>query len=474
MNGYVYLVGAGPGDEGLITKKAIECLQKADIVLYDRLLNQNLLRYTKATCELVYCGKMPTNHIMRQEMINAHLLQSAKEGKIVVRLKGGDPSIFGRVGEEAAALAAENIPYEIVPGITSSIAASAYAGIPLTHRDYSNSVTLLTGHTKGPIQDHVNYNSLLNSDTVAFYMGIKNLPTICENLLQTGRKKDTPVAVIEWGTTGRQRVVTGTLSTIVDIVNKEHISNPSMTIVGDVVSLRKQIAWKERKPLHGKKVLLASSSNKTSKAEQQLQEAGAETYQIPTFKKRDYTLTQEQLREIFDAKRLVFCSADSVAILLQSCAQHRKDIRSLQGVLQHMNHAAEEALMKYGLFSEQASFSTKPTVYLGRNINRIAVIQEKIGAGSYIMTHEYQIDHRFDEIHTRMLSEFTWDSIVFEGRAAIDTFIAEVKRLGFMRIVNLPFSYTDEQTLQYANKIGLQNIDSELQAIFNEKEVNTQ
>ena len=131
MNGYVYLVGAGPGDEGLITKKAIECLKRADIVLYDRLLNPFFLSYTKQTCELMYCGKMPKNHIMRQEMINAHLLQFAKEGKIVVRLKGGDPSIFGRVGEEAETLAAANIPYEIVPGITSSIAASSYAGIPL-------------------------------------------------------------------------------------------------------------------------------------------------------------------------------------------------------------------------------------------------------------------------------------------------------------------------------------------------------
>lgn len=130
MNGYVYLVGAGPGDEGLITKKAIDCLKRADIVLYDRLLNPNFLSYTKPTCELIYCGKMPQNHTMRQEMINAHLLQFAKEGKIVVRLKGGDPSIFGRVGEEAETLAAADIPYEIVPGITASIAASSYAGIP--------------------------------------------------------------------------------------------------------------------------------------------------------------------------------------------------------------------------------------------------------------------------------------------------------------------------------------------------------
>ncbi|EOP76812.1 uroporphyrinogen-III C-methyltransferase [Bacillus cereus VDM006] len=474
MNGYVYLVGAGPGDEGLITKKAIDCLKKADVVLYDRLLNQNLLRYTKPTCELVYCGKMPTNHIMRQEMINAHLVQFAKEGKTVVRLKGGDPSIFGRVGEEAAALAAENILYEIVPGITSSIAASAYAGIPLTHRNYSNSVTLLTGHTKGAISDQVNYSALLNSDTIAFYMGVKNLPVICENLLQTGRKKDTPVAVIEWGTTGKQRVVTGTLSTIVDDVKKEQISNPSMTIVGEVVSLRKQIAWKEHKPLHGKKVLFASATNKTSILAQKLQAAGAEIHQIPTFKKQEYMLTAEQLSEVFEANRLVFCSAESVALLFQSCAQHQKDIRSLKATLQYMNAATQKALMQYGLLSLPATLSNETTVYLGRNINRIAIIQEKIGAGSYIMTHEYKIDHRFDEVHSRTLTEFAWDSIVFEGRAAIDTFITEVNRLGFTDILNLPFSYIDEPTLQYANKVGLHHIDYQLQTIINEKRVITQ
>ncbi|MFJ8530841.1 uroporphyrin-III C-methyltransferase [Bacillus sp. NPDC094106] len=474
MNGYVYLVGAGPGDEGLITKKAIDCLKKADVVLYDRLLNQNLLRYTKPTCDLVYCGKMPTNHIMRQEMINAHLIQSAKEGKTVVRLKGGDPSIFGRVGEEAAALAEENISYEIVPGITSSIAASAYAGIPLTHRNYSNSVTLLTGHTKGAISDQVNYSALLNSDTIAFYMGVKNLPVICENLLQTGRKEDTPVAVIEWGTTGKQRVVTGTLSTIVDHVKKEQISNPSMTIVGEVVSLRKQIAWQEHKPLHGKKVLFVSATSKTSIMSQKLQAAGADIYQIPTFKKQEHQLTSEQLCEIFKANRLVFCSPESIGILLQSCVQHQKDIRSLQATLQYMNVATQKELMQYGLLGAPATCSTETTVYLGRNINRISVIQERIGAGSYIMTHQYNIDHRFDEVHSRTLTEFTWDSIFFEGRAAIDTFITEVKRLGFTDIMKLPFSYIDEPTLQYANKVGFHHIDDQLQAIINDKEVITQ
>lgn len=471
MNGYVYLVGAGPGDEGLITKKAIDCLKRADIVLYDRLLNPTFLSYTKQTCELIYCGKMPKNHTMRQEMINVHLLQFAKEGKIVVRLKGGDPSIFGRVGEEAETLAAANIPYEIVPGITASIAASSYAGIPLTHRNYSNSVTLLTGHSKGPLTDHGKYNSSHNSDTIAYYMGIKNLPTICENLLQAGKKEDTPVAVIEWGTTGKQRVVTGTLATIVHNVKTENISNPSMTIVGDVVSLRNQIGWKEHKPLHGKKVLFASATNKESSIKQMLQESGAEIYQIPTFQKEEYTLTSEQINEIFSVDRLVFCSAESVEILMQSCSKHHKDIRSLQAELQYMNLPVQEKLMQYGLLSRPAAFSSNTTIYLGRNINRIAFIQEKIGAGSYMMTHEYTIDNRFDEIHSRMLSEFSWDSIVFEGRASIDTFLEEVKRLGFMHVLTLPFSYTDVPTLHYANKVGLHNIDHQLQEIIMKKDM---
>ncbi|MED0971052.1 uroporphyrin-III C-methyltransferase [Bacillus paramycoides] len=471
MNGYVYLVGAGPGDEGLITKKAIDCLKRADIVLYDRLLNPTFLSYTKVTCELIYCGKMPKNHTMRQEMINAHLLQFAKEGKTVVRLKGGDPSIFGRVGEEAETLAAANIPYEIVPGITSSIAASSYAGIPLTHRNYSNSVTLLTGHSKGPLTDHGKYNSSHNSDTIAYYMGIKNLPTICENLLQAGKKEDTPVAVIEWGTTGKQRVVTGTLSTIVHVVKNENISNPSMTIVGDVVSLRNQIAWKERKPLHGKKVLFSAATNKESSIKQMLQECGAEIYQIPTFKKKEYTLTSEQINEIFSVDRLVFCSAESIEILMRSCSKHHKDIRSLHAELQYMNLSVQEKLTQYGLLSKPAQFSSHSTIYLGRNINRIAFIQEKIGAGSYMMTHEYTIDNRFDEIHSRMLSEFSWDSIVFEGRASIDTFLAEVKRLGFMHILTLPFSYTDVPTLHYANKVGFHNVDHPLQDIITNKDM---
>lgn len=244
-----------------------------------------------------------------------------------------------------------------------------------------------------------------------------------------------------------------------------------MTIVGDVVSLRNQIAWKECKPLHGKKVLFASATNKTSSMVQKLQEAGAEIYQIPTFKKEEYTLTFEQINEIFNVDRLVFCSAESVEILMRSCSKHQKDVRSLQAKLQYLNVATQEKLMQYGLLSKQAEFSSDTTVYLGRNINRIAFIQEKIGAGSYMMTHAYTIDHRFDEVHSRMLSEFSWDSIVFEGRASIDTFLSEIKRLGFIDILTLPFSYTDIPTLHYAKKIGFHNVDQQLQDMIMKKDM---
>ena len=174
---------------------------------------------------------------------------------------------------------------------------------------------------------------------------------------------------------------------------------------------------------------------------------------------------------IFTVDRLVFCSADSVDILMQSCSKYHKDIRSLQAELQYMNLSIQEKLMQYGLLSKPAQFSSNSTIYLGRNINRIAVIQEKIGAGSYMMTHAYTIDDRFDEVHSRMLSEFSWGSIVFEGRASIDTFLSEIKRLGFIDILTLPFSYTDVPTLHYANKVGFHHVDEQLQNMIMKKDL---
>ncbi|MDF1509448.1 uroporphyrinogen-III C-methyltransferase [Robertmurraya sp. DFI.2.37] len=244
MSGYVYIVGAGPGDPKLLTIRGLECLQIADVILYDRLVNPQLLTHAKASAELIYCGKEPGKHRLIQEEIHRILIEQAKLGKQVVRLKGGDPFVFGRGAEEAAILREENIPYEVVPGITAGIAAPAYAGIPVTHRDHGASYAIVTGHGRAEKgEDFLNWSALAQIDTVAFYMSIGNIAHIANSLIHYGKNEKTPVAVIEWGTTEKQRTITGTLATIAEDIRKHDISNPSLVLVGDVVQLREQIAW---------------------------------------------------------------------------------------------------------------------------------------------------------------------------------------------------------------------------------------
>jgi uroporphyrin-III C-methyltransferase len=244
----VYLVGAGPGDPELITVKGLTCIQQADVILYDRLVNEQLLTNAKEGADLIYCGKLPNYHTMQQETINHFLVKHAKKGKVVVRLKGGDPFIFGRGGEEAESLAKHNIPFEIVPGITSGIAAPAYAGIPVTHRDLSASFAIVTGHRRKGKEDTTNWEALAAGvDTLAIYMGVGNLSYIVDQLTKHGKSPQTPVALVQWGTLEDQRTVTGTLATIVKVVEESEIQNPSMIVVGEVVNLREKLQWFEQK-----------------------------------------------------------------------------------------------------------------------------------------------------------------------------------------------------------------------------------
>lgn len=243
--GKVYIVGAGPGDPDLITVKGLRAIQEADVILYDRLVNKELLTYAKPDAELIFVGKLPNLHGVIQDRIHSLLVQHGRH-KTVTRLKGGDPFVFGRGAEEAEVLADANIAFEIVPGITAGIAAPAYAGIPVTHRDYSSSFAIVTGHMREGKDDSIKWGSLVGIDTLAIYMGVGNLPYICQQLLDHGKSEHTPIALVHWGTTEVQRTVTGTLSTIVDIVKNEQILNPSMIIVGDVVNVREKIQWFEK------------------------------------------------------------------------------------------------------------------------------------------------------------------------------------------------------------------------------------
>ncbi|MGD6830563.1 uroporphyrinogen-III C-methyltransferase [Sutcliffiella halmapala] len=246
MTGKVYLVGAGPGDPDLITVKGLRCLEKADVILYDRLVNHELLNYAKKEAQLVYCGKLPHYHTMKQETINHFLIKYAKKGLQVVRLKGGDPFVFGRGGEEAEECAKNDVPFEVVPGITAGIGAAAYAGIPVTHRTLSKSFAFVTGHQAGDKEaEHQWANLAYAVDTICVYMGVSQLPNILRHLLENGKSPKTPIALVHWGTLNEQRTVVGTLADIERKVKEASISNPSMIVIGEVVKLHERLHWFE-------------------------------------------------------------------------------------------------------------------------------------------------------------------------------------------------------------------------------------
>ncbi len=240
-SGKVYLVGAGPGDPGLITVRGKELLEQAEAVIYDSLVNEAILQWAPQA-ELFYAGKRAGNHALIQDDINHLLVEQAQLGRKVVRLKGGDPCVFGRVGEEMTALNAAGIPYEIVPGVTAGIAGSAYAGIPVTHRHMSSTVTFITGREA---MDSRSLGTLVTEGTLVIYMGMKTMDEMVEKLLAAGRSSDSPVAVVQWATYEHQRTVSGTLATIASICAQEHIASPSIIIVGDVARLRDEFAWFE-------------------------------------------------------------------------------------------------------------------------------------------------------------------------------------------------------------------------------------
>lgn len=282
----VYLVGAGPGDPGLITVRGKRCLEQAEVVLYDRLVDPVLLSYAPEGAEMVYVGKRSAQHTVPQEGINALLVEHALAGKRVVRLKGGDPFVFGRGGEEALALHAAGVPFEVVPGISSGVAVPAYAGIPVTHRGLTSHVTFVTGH-EDPTKEEAQIDwDKVASDvgTLVIFMGVKNLPKMVDELTRRGRPVDTPIALIRYGTMPQQRTVTGTLKDIVEKVAAAKLRPPAITIVGEVVTLREQLRWFEDRPLFGTRVVVTRPRAQAGPQIQALRDMGAEVVAFPTIR----------------------------------------------------------------------------------------------------------------------------------------------------------------------------------------------
>ncbi len=363
-HGKVYLVGAGPGDPGLITAKGLDALRRAQVVVYDRLASPRLLDEAPAEAERIYAGKGPQGHVMEQHEINAVLVQKALEGKLVVRLKGGDPFVFGRGGEEAEALAARGLAFEVVPGVSSAIAVPAYAGIPVTHREVASSFAVITGREdseraggQGPRnrkRSRIRWDKLAGgAGTLVILMGVESLRETAARLMEHGLSGATPAAVIERGTEPRQRTVTGTLGDIAERARAAGLRAPAVTVVGEVVRLREKLRWFDARPLFGRRVLVTRSRAQAGALSKRLEELGAEAVEVPAIEVQppeDWAPLDGAIARIGSFAWLVFTSVNAVEMFMQRLAVAGKDARALAGVrLCAIGPATAEALAAHGL-----------------------------------------------------------------------------------------------------------------------------
>ena len=368
MAGLVSLVGAGPGDPGLITVRGAQCIQEADVVIYDRLAHPDLLRHAKPDAELIYVGKQADRHTLKQEEINALIVERALAGKRVCRLKGGDPFVFGRGGEEAEVCVENGITFEIVPGVTSAIAAPAYAGIPVTHRDAASSFAVITGHERddrresgerapGDAEGRRNWANIANAaDTLLFLMGVENLSEIVTQLIIHGRSGDTPIALVRWGTWADQETLVSTLSDVVELVRERGFQAPAVTIVGEVVRLREKLRWIEKRPLYGKSILVTRAREQSSALLEQIRILGGKAIEFPTIRivpQTDYTALDNAVRHLSDYHWVVFTSVNAIKSFRERMKICGLDARSFGNCkVAAIGPATGEALLGMGISAD--------------------------------------------------------------------------------------------------------------------------
>jgi uroporphyrinogen III methyltransferase/synthase len=358
QTGKVFLVGAGPGDPGLITVKGLKVLRRADAVVYDQLASPELLREARSDAELIYVGKKAGEHALPQGLINRLLVDKAREGKSVVRLKGGDPFVFGRGGEEAEELAAAGLPFEVVPGVSAAVAVPAYAGIPVTHRGLASLVTFITGHEDpAKPESDIPWDILARTQgTLVFLMGVKNLAENCRRLVAGGRSPHTPAAVIQSGTLPTQRTVTGVLGDIAERAKEADIRPPAVLVVGEVAGLRDRLAWWEARPLWGKVAVVTRTREQASALVELLSEAGARCLEVPTLEilpPDDFGPLDDALKKLSAYHWLIFTSANGVIAFMRRLFEHHLDIRALGHLkLAAIGPATAEALRGYALVAD--------------------------------------------------------------------------------------------------------------------------
>lgn len=364
--GKVYIIGAGPGNYKLLTLKAVECIKKSDVIVYDRLIDSKVLSFASDNAEFVYVGKQPELHQVPQKEINNILLKFALEGKTVARVKGGDPFLFGRGGEECEFLQSYGIKFEVVPGVTSAIAVPAYAGIPVTHRDYASSLHIITGHKSAKNKtDGLDFETLARLEgTLVFMMGLKNLGEICSGLIKYGKPADTPVAIIENGASLEQRVLTGRLENIRDKTIEAGVKSPVIIVIGSVAKLTEKLSWFGNGALSGKRIVITRPAGQSERLAKGLEEHGAQVIEFPVTKicqVEDYRPLQNALESLHEYKWLIFTSANGVNMFFKQLDTLKKDIRLIAGLkLAVVGPVTEAAMKDKGLFADYspAKFSS--------------------------------------------------------------------------------------------------------------------
>lgn len=409
--GKVWLVGAGPSDVGLFTLKGKQVLEQAEVVVYDALVGHGVLAMVPKDAELVDVGKRAGHHTMKQELINQVLLDKALEGKRVVRLKGGDPFLFGRGGEELELLSEHGIPFEIVPGVTSAISVPAYNGIPVTHRDFCSSLHIITGHKKKGNDYNIDFEALVRTKgTLVFLMGITAMEDICNHLMQAGMSPDMPAAVLQKGTSARQKRVVATVGTLKAASDAAKIETPAIIIVGKVCTAAEQFAWYEKLPLQGCRVLVTRPKELASRMADQLREKGAEVVELPAIQTEaiaDNPQLEEAVASIEKYQWLVFTSQIGVRIFFEALKKVGIDVRRMAGVkIAVIGKGTKAEVENHGMFVDLI-----PSVYdgesLGRELagvcrggERILIPRAKIGSQELISELEKAGNLEIDDIPT--------------------------------------------------------------------------
>ncbi len=475
--GKVYLVGAGPGDKDLLTVKAVRLIGEADVIVYDRLVSGSIMDLIPEGTELIDVGKNVGNHPVPQQEINGILLREAQAGKLVVRLKGGDPFVFGRGGEELELLSAHQIPFEVVPGITSSISVPAYAGIPVTHRDFCSSLHIITGHAKAGAELSIDFEALVRlKGTLIFMMSVSTVGRIAAGLMKAGMEADMPCAVIENGTYAKQRKFISDLAHIEETVRENQVKSPAVIAVGRVCSLSDQFDWFSGRPLSGRRIIVTQPQSKASRLDAKLRALGAETRLYPCIR----TSFIRPLAPDFEAfDTLVFTSTEGVGSFFSWLMEQGRDARAVSGKkLACIGSGTAAALKEYGLLADFV-----PSVYDGRHLgeemvkngfvtadSKVILLRAKIGTreltevldGAGIAYTDYPVYETSYVQHPEIQDLDSWDYVAFTSKSCVDGFVKTQNRERFDGVRALCIG---AQTAGEAEKFGFDTVISDMATI---------